>query len=113
MKRLAYVVAFAGTVAMASPANAGVLELEAQIQAGGMAGKGYKGDRQDEAFHDHATGPSYGALLGIEFLFIDVWVEHNQYVNNSQNDGRGVNGTWTQFMTGMDIQFDVGEKVGK
>ena len=113
MKRLAYVVGVAGLVAMASPAQAGVLELDVQIQAGGMAGKGFKGDRQDEAFHDHAKGAGYGALVGVEFLFIDGWVEHNQYINNAREGGSGINGTWTQFMAGMDIQFDVGEKVGK
>lgn len=113
MTRLAYVAAVAGVVAMASPATAGVLELEAQIQAGGMVGKGFRGERQDEAFHDHARGASYGALIGIEFLFIDGWIEHNQYVNDARSAGSGVNGTWTQFMVGMDIQFDIGELVGK
>ncbi len=90
-----------------APASAGVFELDAQIQTGGMGGTGLFGDRQDEAFHAGASGFTYGVLVGVELLFIDGWVEHNQYY-----DGSRVNGTWTQFMLGFDLNFDIGETVG-
>jgi len=113
MKRLAYVAVIAGLTAIAPPADAGLLELDAQIHAGGQAGKGWRGARQDEAFHDHSSGAGYGALVGVEFLFIDVWIEHNQFVNDARDSGSGIHGTWTQFMTGMDVQFDIGDKAGQ
>jgi hypothetical protein len=45
---------------------------------------------------------AHGGLVGVEFLFVDVWVQHHQY-----NDGAFI-GTWTQFMTGLDVNLDVG-----
>jgi len=99
--------AFALLAAAGSTSQAGLLEFDAQIQAGGMGGTKLNGD--PEAFHDRATGFTYGALVGVEFLFIDGWIEHNQYYNNTGTDSYGVHGTWTQFMVGMDVQFDVGD----
>src|SRR5687767_12892345 len=64
----------------ASPvaARADVVSLAAEIHAGATAGKGLGGDRKDEAFHDGATGGTYGARLGVEVLVIDVWLQHDQ-----------------------------------
>lgn len=86
-------------------AHAEILQFRAQAQAGGAGGQGIGGDRADDAFHAGAAGVSYGALVGVEFMLIDAWIEHNQY----QNSG-GLAGTWTQFMAGLDTQFDISEK---
>jgi hypothetical protein len=94
--------------AFSGPAAAGILELDGKLKAGGMAGFGMYGDRKDEAFHKSARGPSYGLTVGVEFLFVDVWIEHDQYYNGGRGTGYGVNGTWTQFMAGVDFAFDMG-----
>lgn len=88
-----------------SPASAGILEFRAQLQAGGASGKGISGGQKDNAFHEGAAGMSYGGLVGVEILLVDVWVEHNQYTGSD-----GLRGTWTQFMTGLDVKIDLGEK---
>lgn len=86
-------------------ARADVLSGYAQIQGGGASGVGLAGELKDDAFHSNAEGLAYGALVGVEVLFLDVWVEHNQYLSGSKLEG-----TWTQFMTGLDIEFDLGKK---
>jgi hypothetical protein len=86
-------------------ASAEVLQFRAQIQGGGAGGQGVTGDLADDAFHAGATGASYGALVGVEVLFIDGWIEHNQFVDSQQFAG-----TWTQFMVGLDTQIDIGAK---
>jgi hypothetical protein len=91
----------------AASAEAGVLELTGQVHSGGLLGVGFFGDRKDDAFHTGASGFGYGALIGLELLFIDGWIEHNQY-----HDGDRVHGTWTQFLIGADVQFDLGDGVG-
>jgi hypothetical protein len=96
------VIVSAVVVAMAGPASADVLSMRAEAHGGGAGGLGVAGDRKDEAFQNQARGGAYGALVGVEFLFVDVWVQHHQY-----NDGALI-GTWTQFMTGLDINLDVG-----
>jgi hypothetical protein len=65
------------------------------------------GDAKDDSFHEGAAGGVYGAMVGIEFLFIDGWIEHNQF-----RDGDGLAGTWTQFMAGVDLKVNVGEPQG-
>jgi len=109
MKRLVCTAAVGVLLAAAGPARAGVFELDAQIHSGGMLGVGLFGDA--EPFHERARGFSYGALVGVEFLFLDGWIEHNQYYNKDPDTGTGINGTWTQFMIGADVQFDLGERV--
>lgn len=96
-------VACAGALAVAAPASADVLTLHATAQAGGAGGAGLSGDAKDDAFHDGASGGAYGAMVGVEFLFVDGWVEHLQYV-----DADGLLGTWTQFMAGVDLKIDIG-----
>lgn len=95
-------------VAMAGSASADVLSVRAEAHGGGAGGLGVAGDRKDAAFQNNARGGAYGALLGVEVLFIDAWVQHRQY-----NDGELL-GTWTQFMAGVDVDIDIGggEKIG-
>jgi hypothetical protein len=94
---------------LASPvsASADILSGYAQVQAGAAGGVGLTGDQKDDAFHAGAAGLSYGALIGVEIVFVDVWIEHNQFLSSGELEG-----TWTQFMTGLDIEFDLGGKEG-
>lgn len=91
-------------------AHADVASITAQIQSGGAAGTGLGGDSevQNQAFFDRASGITYGAMVGVEFLFIDVWVEHDQYIEPGE-----FLGTWTQLMIGLDTQFALGGKRGQ
>ncbi len=83
-------------------AHADLLSFRAEVHGGGGGGVGVAGDQKDNAFQTGARGAEYGALVGIEVLFIDVWVQHHQYTDGS------LIGTWTQFMTGMDVDVDLG-----
>lgn len=95
----------AAALAAATPATAEVLQLRGEIHGGGGGGVGIAGDQQDDAFHDGATGGLYGVSVGVEFLFIDGWIQHDQYVTTDD-----FLGTWTQFMLGFDTEIPVGEK---
>ncbi len=88
----------------ASPARAGILELYGQVQGGGMYGQGIAGAQKDQDFFNAAKGADYGVKVGAEVLFVDVWVEHNQFTRFSRIDG-----TWTQFMLGFDWDFPLGD----
>ncbi len=105
MLRLAFASAVAAAALSIAPAaaSADLLSLYGQIHAGGSSGKGLGGDLKDEAFHDRAAGATYGVKVGAEIALIDVWLQHDQYYN----DG-GVHGTWTQIMTGLDMELDIG-----
>jgi hypothetical protein len=85
--------------------SAEILQFRAEIHGGGAGGQGVSGDRADDAFHAGATGATYGAIAGVELLFLDAWIEHNQYVDAEQFAG-----TWTQFMVGLDTQIDIGAR---
>lgn len=88
----------------AASAQAKVLDLYAQAQGGGGYGQGIAGAQKDHDFFNGAAGGLYGARVGAEFMWVDGWVEHVQFT-----DGSGVNGTWTQFMAGMDWDFALGD----
>jgi len=87
-------------------AHADILSLHAAIQGGGAGGKGIAGAEKDNAFHEQAQGVFYGANVGLEFLFMDVWVEHYQHYDTSD----GLAGTWTQFMFGLDSTMELSAK---
>ena len=107
MKTRLTIAALAALILMAPLAHADVLSLNAALFGGGAGGVGLSGAQQDDSFHDGAAGGAYGALVGLEFLLVDGWVEHTQYRN-----GDGLAGTWTQFMIGIDATIDVGTKKG-
>lgn len=88
-------------------AQADIVSVLAQVHGGASGGRGISGDRKDEAFHDGATGGTYGAKVGVEILFIDVWVGHDQY-----RDSDRLLGTWTTFMSGFDLELDLGSQKG-
>src|SRR5688500_2516931 len=85
---------------VSQPASAKVLEVYGQAQGGGSFGRGAGGAQKDNSFFEHAQGLTYGALVGAEVLFIDAWIEHAQFT-----DGKGLLGTWTQFMAGFDMDI--------
>jgi len=91
---------------MAPQARADILSFNASAHSGVSVGQGLVGERQDDAFHQQATGPMYGVDVGVEVMFVDVWISHDQFL-----DG-GVSGTWTQFMLGLDLEVDVGDNKG-
>src|SRR5688572_28056999 len=93
----------AALVLAPAAANADVISLRAEAHGGGMFGQGIKGDQQDDAFFQASPHAVYGALVGLELLFIDVWIQHHQYINADLLT------TWTQFSTGLDIQIPIGE----
>jgi len=95
--------------AMTSSAHADILTVRAESRAGAAVGKGMFGARKDDAFQQQRGNASYGVLVGAEVFFIDAWIQHDQFVS-----GGSVDGTWTQFMTGFDVEidFDDGAKKG-
>ncbi|WP_428268860.1 hypothetical protein [Haliangium sp.] len=101
---LAFTVSALVTLAPA-PAAADLLTLYAEAHGGGAFGDGLGGEAQRDAFHAGAQGLTYGGIVGAEVLFVDLWVQHDQY----NRDGE-LAGTWTQFMLGLDTQFDIGKK---
>src|SRR5690349_7966363 len=107
MRKLTTLAAFVALCAAPAAARADIISVLAQVHGGGSAGRGLGGDRKDEAFHDGASGGTYGAKLGVEILFIDVWVGHDQY-----RDADRLLGTWTTFMSGFDVEFDLGSTKG-
>jgi hypothetical protein len=96
----------AALVVCAADARADLLSFRAEAHGGGTGGVGMGGDAKDEAFFNDARGGSYGGLVGVEALYIDVWVDHHQIVS-----GDGLIGTWTQFMTGLDLDYEMRDPV--
>lgn len=91
-----------------SSVQADILSLHGSLHGGGGGGMGIGGGALDDghiAWFENANGATYGAILGAEVLFIDGWIEHNQF-----RDTNGLLGTWTQFMLGMDVKIDMGEQ---
>jgi hypothetical protein len=101
MKRLVVVAAI---LLAAAPARAALFELHASLRAGGMTGKGLGGELKDEDFFARARGFTYGAMVGVEILWIDLTVEHMQFTDFSE-----VTGTWTQFAIGPHFSFPLEE----
>jgi hypothetical protein len=92
-------------VLAAPDASADLLSGTVRVQGGGAGGVGISGVVKDEAFSDGVRGGTYGARVGVEVLFFNLWIGHDQYVNSD-----GLLGTWTTLpMIGFDTQFDVGQ----
>jgi hypothetical protein len=96
---------FAMVLAVATPASADVLKLFAEVDGGGVYGKGTGGDQviKDSAFFAKAPHLDYGALIGAEFLFLDAWIQHHQLTDGSRIS------TWTQFGAGVHGTIDLGD----
>jgi hypothetical protein len=97
---------FMASLAVGGAARAEVVAATAQIHAGYADGRGLAGAQQDDAFYAGAAGGIYGARAGVEILFVQGWVEHNQFLGAD-----GLQGTWTQFMAGVGFDFGVGDTI--
>jgi len=87
-----------------APAHADFLSGTIRVHGGGAGGFGISGDLEEEAFSQGARGGTFGARVGVEILFMNLWLGHDQY-----RDRDGLVGTWTTLpMLGFDSQFDVG-----
>lgn len=95
------VIALAALGAAPAAARADVLSLRVEGHGGGAGGAGIGGAQRDEAFFNGARGPAYGFLVGIEALFVDVWVDHHQILAGDPLS------TWTQFMAGFDLDHEL------
>lgn len=112
MKRL-WIAAALAVIAAPGSARADIASLYAEVHGGGAGGAGLSGDALDgsvegQAFHEKTQGLAYGAQVGVEFLFIDAFVEHNQFLDTNGD----FLGTWTELMVGIDLQKGLGEKKG-
>jgi hypothetical protein len=83
-------------------ARADVASLRAELHGGGYGGVGLGGDQKDDAFAATAPAGAYGALVGIELLFIDAYLSHHQFT-----DGDDLS-TWTQLGVGFDVDLELG-----
>jgi hypothetical protein len=105
MRPILAAAAFAvGVGAAAADAHADLLSLRVEGHLGGGGGAGIAGANQDNAFANTARGGVYGALVGLEVLFVEGWIEHHQYRTDE------LLGTWTQFMVGLDLDFEKREE---
>lgn len=90
-----------------APAEAEVAKIYAEVQGGGMYGKGTGGDlvnnsasMLDEAYFENAGPAAYGFALGARIVFLAIEVQHQQFVGN------GSLSTWSQI--GAGLQFEIG-----
>jgi len=84
-------------------AEARLAELTLQIDGGGSIGRGTANDDTDTDFFNVQSGGLFGAKIGLELLFIDATVEHQQFFES------GLKGSWTQFLIGTDFDFPLSE----
>ncbi len=97
--------AVSAVLATSASASADVLKLFAEVDGGGVLGKGTSGDPQikDAAFFHKVPHGDYGVLVGAELVFLDVWVQHHQFTDGSRI------ATWTQLGLGVHAQIDFGD----
>jgi hypothetical protein len=91
-------------LALPSSAPAAVLELHAALRAGASTGTGIGGAQKDADFFAGARGATYGAVVGLEVLWIDIALAHDQFTDFST-----VTGTWTQLTVGPHFAFPLNE----
>ena len=104
--QLVLLVVTASLLASGGDASADMLTLRVDAKAGASGGKGMFGERQNESFQGGHGIATYGVAVGAEVFFIDAWVQHDQFISG------GKVSTWTQFMLGIDVEIDMGEKTG-
>src|SRR5678816_1183713 len=102
MLRLASLAALVLALAPAA-ASADVLKAYAELNAGGMYGKGIAGTQQNDAFFAKARGGAFGAAIGARVLFFDGQISHHEFISPDRT-------TWTQFRLGVAFGFDTGSE---
>jgi len=102
--RLALLVAATAAALAYHPtaARGDVASLRAELHGGVAGGLGVGGASKDDAFHAGIPPATYGALVGIELLFADVFLEHHQFTNGDRL------ATWTQLEAGFDVDLELG-----
>jgi hypothetical protein len=116
MRTVAYAFALiAASGAAVESADAGVFKLFAEVDGGGMFGKGTGGDLVnnntdmfDEAFFENAGPLAYGVNVGAQFLFIEGHISHTQYKGFSDDSQKPSLATWTAIAAGMRFEIGVG-----
>jgi hypothetical protein len=103
MKRrlLVAALAVAGTLAVARPADARLIDLYAGATAGGVGGWGTTPNTPD--FFDSTRGPGFGFDLGMKLLVFDLSANFLQVF-----DGSGLSGTLIQFLLGVEVDIPLG-----
>jgi hypothetical protein len=96
--------ALAALVAAPAAAHASFVELHAALRAGTSTGSGLGGAQKDNDFFAGAKGAAFGAKVGVQLLFLDLSVSHDQFTNFSE-----VRGTWTQLTLGPRFVFPLNE----
>ena len=87
---------------LTAPAHADVFRLFGDVHGGGLYGQGTSGAQKDTAFFKNAPHAAYGAQVGAEVLFADLWIEHDQFTTGSRLT------TWTQIGLGVHFQLALG-----
>ncbi len=109
--------ALATIAAVSSTADAGVFKLFADVQGGGMVGKGTGGDLVnnntdmfDEAFFENAGPLAYGVTVGAQFLFLEGHISHLQFKSFSDDPQKPSLATWTSVHAGMRFELPIGSQ---
>ncbi len=89
------------TTLAARPAEARLIDLRADVLAGGITGWGNTTNTPD--FFNRRQGPGLGLEVGVKLLIFDVSADFFQVI-----DGNGRAGTLTQILAGINIDVPIG-----
>src|SRR5690349_2466478 len=98
-----FMMALALAFAWSASAHAGLFELYGQVQGGGGFGRGNAGAPSKD-FFEIVQGAAAGGELGIEILYLDLFVDHYEFYADRYK------GQWTQFMLGLDADFPMDDE---
>src|SRR5689334_10061284 len=101
MKRIALGAAVV-MLSLAPAAHADLFSARADLHVGGSGGAGLAGDQKDAAYFKNAPNGAYGALIGVQALIADAYIDHTQYTDGSRVT------TWTQFAVGIRVDVKTG-----
>jgi hypothetical protein len=103
MKRIAWCAAVVAAASLAPrAAHADLFSVRADLHAGGGGGAGLGGAQKDAAYFAKAPNGAYGAMVGIQALIADAYIDHTQYTDGSRIT------TWTQFAIGVRVDVKTG-----
>jgi hypothetical protein len=83
-------------------AHADLFSARADLHVGGSGGAGLGGAQKDNAYFGDAPHGAYGALVGVQALIADAYIDHTQYTDGSRVT------TWTQFALGVRVDVKTG-----
>ena len=90
---------------LSARADADILTLYGELDAGAIGGSGLSGYpvTLDTDFFSNVPHGVYGARIGARLLVFEGAIEHHQFTNGSRIS------TWTQFAAGIGIEADLGD----